>query len=410
MKTRILYYSDCPFFAGCENMLANFLNSDAMRDEYEILFVYRKSNAYEEGLKRRVRDCSCAKGIPLLVPPRRDSWVASRIPLLAMVQLLLWPLVRIASKYYLLFRNASALQRVFNEFSPEIVHVNNGGYPAAETAQSAVLAAGRCGVSKIVYVVNNLAMGYGNPLRWLDRLMDPIISRKVTRFVTGSENAARRLCKVLGLRKEQVKVIHNGIQRRKVGMPAPAFRRLYGLDPEKRIVSVVANLEKRKGHRYLLEAIAELSREGRLETCQFVFEGRGPEGPWIRDYIRTHGLEKTVRMITVENIYDLYNVTDLLVLPSVANEDFPNTIIEAMAMGIPVVGTRIAGIPEQIEDGVNGLLVDPRDVGMLRTAIVRFCEDESFRERCAVQARQSFERQFRAQISVEAYRRLYEEL
>ena len=75
-------------------------------------------------------------------------------------------------------------------------HINNGGYPAATSSYSMIFVAVILGIPKIIYVVNNMAEGYKNPMRWLDYPIDMFIKKKVTVFITGSDYAGKKLKKV----------------------------------------------------------------------------------------------------------------------------------------------------------------------------------------------------------------------
>jgi glycosyltransferase involved in cell wall biosynthesis len=91
--------------------------------------------------------------------------------------------------------------------------------------------------------------------------------------------------------------------------------------------------------------------------------------------------------------------SDIFVLPCVIAEDggrdiTPTSLIEAMAMELPVVSTTITGIPEIVEDGISGILVPPRQEGALAEALVRLLRDRGLRERLGANARQKVEARF----------------
>jgi glycosyltransferase involved in cell wall biosynthesis len=86
----------------------------------------------------------------------------------------------------------------------------------------------------------------------------------------------------------------------------------------------------------------------------------------------------------------LFRAADASVLPS-AWENFPHTVVEALAVGCPVIATAVGGIPEVVRDGENGLLVPPRDPGALASAIERFFGDAELRGRLAGGAARSVE-------------------
>ena len=111
-----------------------------------------------------------------------------------------------------------------------------------------------------------------------------------------------------------------------------------------------------------------------------------------------------------KNIFDIINILDVFILPSIEYEDFPNVILEAMSLGKSVIGTDIAGIPEQIEDGVNGFVVAPRDVNALSEAILTLIKNENKRKRMGKKSLERFDRLFSYDKIVSNYIRFYKEL
>jgi glycosyltransferase involved in cell wall biosynthesis len=102
-------------------------------------------------------------------------------------------------------------------------------------------------------------------------------------------------------------------------------------------------------------------------------------------------------------------VTDTT-LPSIAHEDFPNVVLEAMALGKPVIASRIAGTPEQIEPGVTGLLEEPADPVGLAGGLIRLSADPDLRDRMGAAGKTRFEAEFTAERAAAAYSALYREL
>ena len=143
----------------------------------------------------------------------------------------------------------------------------------------------------------------------------------------------------------------------------------------------VASLEERKGHLHLLEALSMLRSQGRKAVLVLV--GRGPFEGRIRKRISQLGLEDAVELAggkTQAQVLDLLHRSDAMVLASVVTpegrtEGIPNSLMEAMACRLPVVSTRISGIPELIEDGVNGLLAPQRDAVALAAALAALQDD-----------------------------------
>lgn len=408
-KKRILYYTDCPFFAGCENMIANFFNSEELSKEYDIVLVYRYSKRYEDGARTRM---SLDRAIPVnLVSelPRTTLDELKGKPFFGLRRMLR-NLVLWYRKYYSIRKNKKILTEEFKKINPDILHINNGGYPAAASCYAAVLAAKECGISNVVYVVNNMAADYKHPLRWFDRRLDHIVKKQVSFFINGSNNAGDRLKKVLSIHTHQQVTIRNGIVPREITMRKSEFRSLYGIDDDTFVFAEVANLEERKGHLVLLMAVEKLMGELKVPKFVVLLEGDGPLREKIASYIGEHELSEYVQMIEVKQIYSLYNAIDALILPSIHSEDFPNTIIEAMGQGLPVIGTKIAGIPEQIDDHLTGLLIPPRDPDALAKAMKVILADKDFYKFCSGNAKRKFEKNYTAQISVKNYMNLYDSM
>jgi glycosyltransferase involved in cell wall biosynthesis len=98
---------------------------------------------------------------------------------------------------------------------------------------------------------------------------------------------------------------------------------------------------------------------------------------------------------------------DVLILPSVQDEDFPNVILEAMSLAKPVIASRLAGTPEQVIEGVTGLLVGPRNVAQLGEAILQLIDNTSTRSSMGYAGLRRFNSYFTSQIALDNYSNLY---
>jgi glycosyltransferase involved in cell wall biosynthesis len=242
--------------------------------------------------------------------------------------------------------------------------------------------------------------------------MDFFIKKWVTIFITGSEYAGERLKQVLNLDKKKHVTINNGIQRRTITLTKEQFREKYSIPENKLIASVIANLEKRKGHIFLLEAITQIKKQYTPSLIPFfIFEGDGPEKENLIKYIAENELAEHILMIDfIPSIFNLINASDFVILPSIANEDFPNVSLEAMSLGKPVIGTSIAGIPEQIENNKTGLVVKPENAEELKHAIMRLASDPIIIQQFSVEAKNRFEVLYEKSISIKKYLNLYKSL
>jgi glycosyltransferase involved in cell wall biosynthesis len=208
------------------------------------------------------------------------------------------------------------------------------------------------------------------------------------------------------LRRFPVSVIPYGLDT-EVFKPMPAARRLldgFGLKPSMRIVAFVSDWtgNRRKGFNLLDAALGALPPGP--ETA-LVSLGRG-DAPKLQSKLpHVHlGSLSEDRMIAA-----VYSMADLFVIPSL-QDNLPNTVLEAMACGAPVVGFSVGGIPDMVRDGENGLLVPPGDVPGLSAAIHTLLVDDTRRACMGKAGREIVEREYSRQLQGERYMTLYRSL
>jgi len=405
---KVHYHSDCPFFAGCENMLINFFNSEKFRKTHKVSFSYRYSVKYSQGVSLRL-----AHPLPIYPLNFLDfsdfSFFDSRF-LNKLVILLLRFLLTAPEFFYQIF----TLFRLFRKIKPDILHVNNGGYPGALSARAAVLAAKLAGIPKVIMVVNNLALNYKKFSRILDYPVDFLIGKLTDLFITGSQAASLKMITVMKLPSIKVNAIHNGISLRKISYGNEAVKRRFGLENFSGVIfGVVALLVKRKGHQVLLDAIKNIISEHRVVDDNFkvLIEGEGPLLEELNEFVTENRLDNWITFVGVEsNIFDFMSILDALILPSISHEDFPNVIIEAMALRKPVIASRLAGIPEQVSDDVTGILVEPQNRSELADAICYLIDHPVKRFEMGQAGFKKFKEKFTCEKALDNYSHIYTRL
>jgi glycosyltransferase involved in cell wall biosynthesis len=174
----------------------------------------------------------------------------------------------------------------------------------------------------------------------------------------------------------------------------------------------VGTYGRRKGAAELVAAVAQLRREGVSIELEFAGkeEFRGEEAELcsrvrdfgLADFVRFHGVLGTPAL------QDLYEGSHVFVLPS-RSEGLPMALLEAMAFRLPVVATRVGGIPDVVEDGKSGLLIQPARTGELADALRRLASDPRLREQLGEQARAAVRKLASADIVAERWRTIYSE-
>lgn len=169
--------------------------------------------------------------------------------------------------------------------------------------------------------------------------------------------------------------------------------------PDRPFISLLAvgRLVEKKGFHDLVEALALFDRPFHLNVV-----GEGPEHPRLEQMIAVHGLGQRVTLLgrrTHAQLPALYAAADVVVVPSVVDrtgdrDGLPNVVLEAMASQRPVVASDLAAIPTAVREGVNGLLVPPRQPGALADALTRLADDRRLRHRLGVRGRADVEGRF----------------
>jgi glycosyltransferase involved in cell wall biosynthesis len=175
-----------------------------------------------------------------------------------------------------------------------------------------------------------------------------------------------------------------------------------GIPEERRLVLAVGNLYPVKDHATLLRAGAG------LEGVHVLIAGRGPELEGLASLARALGAASRVHLLGLRSdVARLLAAADLLVHPSRA-EGLPLAILEAMAAALPVVASRVGGIPEAVVDGETGQLVRPCDPDVLRDAIRSVLHDPDRAALFGRAGRARVERHFSLEAMTGRYRALYE--
>ncbi|OLE25755.1 MAG: hypothetical protein AUI36_32430 [Cyanobacteria bacterium 13_1_40CM_2_61_4] len=222
------------------------------------------------------------------------------------------------------------------------------------------------------------------------------------KFVVTCTEHNRAYLEQLGGASSRVFRCYHGVQ------PAhfvPSRKPLAGTSP--RLLSV-GRLVPKKGFGVLLDSLAILKQRGRSFGCTIV--GGGPLGQSLRDQIAALGLEGQVELLppmSQAELIEHYRAADLFVLACEVQgngdrDGIPNVIVEALAMEIPVVSTRVSGIPECVEDGVNGILVPEKDPRALADGIARLLAEPELARGYGRAGRRKIESEFDALRNVKA--------
>jgi glycosyltransferase involved in cell wall biosynthesis len=212
-----------------------------------------------------------------------------------------------------------------------------------------------------------------------------------------------------GVPEDRIRVIHNAIEpwETKGGYSREETRRRHGLAEDHRVIGVVGRLSPEKGQRIFLKAMKKVVHS--VPNARALIVGDGQDRETLERVCEVEGLQRHVIFVGhQERIADYYRAIDLLVLPSLS-EGLPNTVLEAMNFGIPVVATSVGGVPEIIRDG-NGVVVPPNDAIALGRRIIDLIGDRELSRAIGLRGKESLYPRFDAGARAQRIVRLYEEV
>lgn len=410
---KIHYHSDCYFFAGCENVLVNLLTNKNFTTENEISFSYPSLSFYKIGLNKRIKKDGFSK-YPIFLPDHAkfSYWLQKKSVHGFFKKLIGLPTYFLEQIYIFTLYDIVRLYFIFKKIRPDLLHINNGGYPGAVSCRSAVIAAKLAKINKVIFHVNNVAedtKSYNMLKRTIERKYDKIINNNVDFFITGSHYAGIKLLEYRKIDSNKIINIANTFIPRRIMESSASLKKKLNLKDDDLIFGNVAILTKRKGHSILIKAF-DLVRKNTHEfsKIKLVIEGSGEEDVSLRDLVKNLKLEENILFIgDQENIFDIYNIFDVFVLPSIESEDMPNVIIESMSLGKPIIGTNLAGIPEEIENNVNGFIVEVNNEEELSDAMLKFIKDRNLIKIMGLKSREIFEKKYEYNKTIQRILEVY---
>lgn len=301
------------------------------------------------------------------------------------------------------------LYRVFRRLKPDIVHTRN--LAALDALVPAFLAGVRSRVhSEHGWDVNDLEGG-NRKLRLLRKLHSPFVHR----YVALSRHLKQYLVEIVGIPDARVDQLYNGVdterfepRKHQLSPVMPAEFRFEGAV----VIGTVGRLQPVKDPLALVSAFSLMLRDNKeiAAYARLAIIGDGSLRSAVKQRLRDENISELAWMPgSRDDIPAILHSLDVFVLPSLA-EGISNTILEAMAAGLPVIATDVGGNPELVDDGVTGTLVAPADCGSLAQAMRRYLNDPDLRASHGAAGAERAKQMFSSQAMVDGYQRLYDSL
>ena len=232
--------------------------------------------------------------------------------------------------------------------------------------------------------------------------------RRADRIVAVS-NSMKALLTQQGIPAHKIRVIHNAIDPNEAvpDTSSEEMKQRHGLTSNQKVIGVIGRLNPEKGQMIFLRAMEKTVRS--FPDVKALIIGDGQDRAMLEEFCRERGLSDHVVFLGYqEKIADFYQVLDLLVLPSLS-EGLPNTVLEAMSFGVPVLATAVGGVPEIIQNG-NGMMVSPNDPVALAERMIELLGDDALRQAIGSKGKNSLYPRFAPDYRVQQIINLYQEL
>ena len=267
------------------------------------------------------------------------------------------------------------------------------------------------GVRPSVFVIHAFASRpfRSRSLKYLLSLVERCLDPLTTWYIAVSEHSKRYGVEHGIMPAHKVKVIHNGIPLEdRVAVPQAEVRAEFMLGPGVPVVGTIGRFEPQKGMSFFLRAAA-LVRE-RVPDAEFLIIGDGPLRDELIGLARDLKIWDAVRFTGWrDDISRLLCGMDVFCLPSLW-EQFPFVVLEAMAMGRPVVATSVDGVPEAVVPGETGMLAPPENPEALASSIVNLLRNPELARRFGDAARRRVEERFTIQEMIRRYVEFFQEI
>jgi len=218
--------------------------------------------------------------------------------------------------------------------------------------------------------------------------------------VTVSSDIQNVLVNKLGFKEESIQVIHNGVE---IPNDSPGKKK-----NNRFVIGSSGRLFPVKDYPFMVEVARAVQKMG--GKVLFELAGDGPDGPKVRALINRYGLNGTfVLKWHLDNLTAFYQDIDLYLNTSI-HEGIPMGVLEAMAHGLPVVAPKVGGLPEIIDEGVQGFLIEKRNPHLFGEKCMLLCDNHALWKDMSSAAREKACRSFSLQKMAEGYYQLYRQV
>jgi len=288
------------------------------------------------------------------------------------------------------------LFKLLRKIKPAILHTYN--LPTIEYHPISWLA----GVRGHIHAEHGRDIGDPQGLNKKHNFLRKVMASFIQRYISVSEDLHLWLINSVGIPKSKALMIQNGINTERFNVPKT--------ESEKLRLAIVARITPVKDHLNLLKAFALLNNKlGKAAMPELAIVGDGEQRAELENYCQEHGLDTVFFLGARDDIEHILSQTDVFVLSSIA-EGIPMTILEAMSAKTPIVATKVGGIPEVVDEGKEGFLVDKSNAEALAQGLLHYIKQPELILEHGENARNKVLNKFNEKHMVQAYLEQYKAL
>ena len=292
--------------------------------------------------------------------------------------------------------------KIFRKEKPDIVHTH--------ASMSAKIAAKLCGAKTVytrhsVFPQKRLLTTF--PGKQLNGMLNNILSNKI---IAVAEAAKQNLVDT-GIPAKKIEVVLNGVE----GLSEISddkkreLRAKYRIEENELVVSMIARLDRVKGHEYFIEAAKRIAEKGK--PIKFLIAGTGNEEEQLKQLSKKLMVDNNVIFAGfVDNVNEIMNITDIIANCSFGTEATSLALLEAMSISKPAVVTDFGGNVDVIEDGLNGIVVPIKNSDAISKAIIKIFENKDLMTYFRENAQKIYREKFTSEIMTKKIEVIYENL
>lgn len=214
-----------------------------------------------------------------------------------------------------------------------------------------------------------------------------------------------------GVTRDRIRVVYNAIvveNYRPASVPAGTLRKTLGIPADVPLVGNVGRLSPEKGQEDFIKAARQVLNMD--IKAHFVLAGSGPDELRLREMVTELGIQPRVHFLGhLGDVRSVFRDCDVIALTSYT-EGFPNVLLESLCMGTPIIATRVGGVPDIVEDGVTGVLVEPHAVDDIASGIAHLLREPAWAAQLVQNGRRRIEQRFRFEVRVTHIENIYREV